>query len=210
MNFLPTYIRVWLMVTTVLSSVSVFAQSENPYKSRLEIKPKQKAASVSALRKSTFTHFQPIHNTLDRGINLHRAAAINQYFSSSLLQKNAKTVAKAESLATTANIPDGFRTEELLSTEDKLFANEKLLVSNIYPNPADEYAYLDYSVSTQVNEVKVTFYNIFGSEIKEEILDKDQRKLRVSIKDWPNGIYLYQLSADGKSLVTKKLLVRHQ
>lgn len=210
MNFLPTYIRVWLMVTTVLSSVSVFAQSENPYKSRLEIKPKQKTATVSALRKSTFTHFQPIHNTLDRGINLHRAAAINQYFSSSFLQKNTKTVAKAESLVTTANIPDGFRAEELLSTEDKLFANDKLLVSNIYPNPADEYAYLDYSVSAQVNEVKVTFYNIFGSEIKEETLDKDQRKLRVSIKDWPNGIYLYQLSADGKSLVTKKLLVRHQ
>ncbi len=210
MNFLPTYIRVLLMVTTVLSSASVFAQSENPYKSRLEIKPKQKTATVSALRKSTFTHFQPIHNTLDRGINLHRAAAINQYFSNSFLQKNTKTVAKAESLATTANIPDGFRTEELLSTEDKLFANEKLLVSNIYPNPADEYAYLDYSVSSQVNEVKVTFYNIFGSEIKEETLDKDQRKLRVSIKDWPNGIYLYQLSADGKSLVTKKLLVRHQ
>jgi hypothetical protein len=34
--------------------------------------------------------------------------------------------------------------------------------------------------------------------------------VRVSTREWNNGIYLYQLSSEGKSLVTKKLLVRHQ
>jgi hypothetical protein len=65
-------------------------------------------------------------------------------------------------------------------------------------------------ISSQIEEAKITFYNVLGNEMKEEILDKDQKKLRVSTREWNNGIYLYQLSSEGKSLVTKKLLVRHQ
>jgi Secretion system C-terminal sorting domain len=65
-------------------------------------------------------------------------------------------------------------------------------------------------IAPQVGETKITFYNVLGNEMKEEMLDKDQRKVRVSTREWNNGIYLYQLSSEGKSLVTKKLLVRHQ
>ena len=102
------------------------------------------------------------------------------------------------------------KTDEFINTEDRLFSSEKLTVSNIYPNPADDHADIDYVISSQVGEAKITFYNVLGSEMKEEILEKDQRKVRISTKEWNNGIYLYQLSSDGKSLVTKKLLVRHQ
>ena len=100
--------------------------------------------------------------------------------------------------------------EEFISSEDRLFSSDKLTVSNIYPNPADDHADIDYVIAPQVGETKITFYNVLGNEMKEEMLDKDQRKIRVSTREWNNGIYLYQLSSEGKSLVTKKLLVRHQ
>ncbi|MDI9876293.1 T9SS type A sorting domain-containing protein [Flectobacillus rivi] len=203
-----------LMLTAVMSSIEASAQTENKYKSRLDMKPKQKtstsASTVSSLRKSTFSYFQPYSNTLDRGIHVQRSTAINQYFSNSLLsQQSAKTVAKNEVTNNNA-VAETARTEEALNAEEHLFSNDKLWVSNIFPNPADDHADINFNISSQVSEAKITFYNILGSEVKEEILEKDQRKSRISTKDWPNGIYLYQLTADGRSLVTKKLLVRHQ
>lgn len=212
MRPLPKYIQAFVIVTTLLSTIGAFAQTENKYKSRLDIKPKQKTTtSVSSLRKSTFSYFQPYHNALDRGINVQRATAINQYFASSLLQyNNNKNTNKPEVAITANSMVENSRVEEFINIEDKLFTSDKLWVSNIYPNPADEHADVEYSISSQVSEVKITFYNILGSEIKESFLEKDQRRARISTKEWPNGIYLYQLTADGKSLVTKKLLVRHQ
>lgn len=202
-----------LMLTAVVSSIDASAQTENKYKSRLDMKPKQKtstsASTVSSLRKSTFSYFQPYSNTLDRGIHVQRATAINQYFSNSLLQQQStKTVAKNE--VPNNVVAETTRTEESLNAEEHLFSNDKLWVSNIFPNPADDHADINFNISSQVNEVKITFYNILGSEVKEEVLEKEQRKSRITTKDWPNGIYLYQLTADGRSLVTKKLLVRHQ
>jgi hypothetical protein len=88
----------------------------------------------------------------------------------------------------------------------------KRQVSNIYPNPADDRAFVNYDINAQANfnEVKITFYNVLGGMMHDEVLDKDQSKSSIPTKEWPNGVYLYQLSANGKSLVTKKLLVKHQ
>jgi len=215
MKFLQKYILGGLLVlTSVMSVQDANAQTENKYKSRLDIKPKQKTSTststVSSLRKSTFSYFQPYANTLDRAIRVQRSTAINQYFSNSLLsQQSAKAVTKNEVVSNNV-LAETIRTEEALSAEEHLFSNEKLWVSNIFPNPADDHADINFNISSQVSEAKITFYNILGSEMKEEILERDQRKARISTKDWPNGIYLYQLTADGRSLVTKKLLVRHQ
>jgi hypothetical protein len=203
----------FLMTIVTLSGLETHAQTDNKHKSRLDIKPKAKTTLSSSVlfKKTSFSLFQPSSLTLDRNINYQRSAYINQYFTNSFLLQPAKAqvvkndVAVVQPVANSEN-----KIEEIISSEDRLFSNEKLTVSNIYPNPADDHADIDYVISSQVGEAKITFYNILGNEMKEEVLEKDQRKVRVSTKDWNNGIYLYQLSADGKSLVTKKLLVRHQ
>lgn len=204
-------IKSWLIYGCLISSISSFAQTtENRYKSRLDVKPKQKTMSqitTSSFKKKAFTYFQPSQLTLDRNINYQRSAAISQYFTNSLMVQTPKNyTTKTETSIAVAES----KAEESFSSEDKLFDNDKISVSNIYPNPADDAAWIKYNISSQVNEVKITFYNVLGSEIKEEILDKDANIKSISTKDWGNGIYLYQLSADGRSLVTKKLLVRHQ
>lgn len=205
----------FLMLTICLSGLKTLAQSDNRHKSRLDIKPKTKIASTSVLfKKTSFSFFQPTFLSLDRNINYQRSTVINQYFTNSFLLQPIKNQAiKPESLAVqtaVAIVEKENKLEEFISSEDRLFSNDKLTVSNIYPNPADDHADIDYLISPQIGEVKVAFYNVLGNEMKEEILDKDQRKVRVSTREWSNGIYLYQLSSEGKSLVTKKLLVRHQ
>ncbi len=207
--------KAWLLWGCLISSISGVAQTtENRYKSRLEVKPKQKTmsqiTSSSSYKKRSFSYFQPSHLSLDRNINYQRAA-ISQYFTNSLMvqtPKNYATKNEAQVVASTTSVET--KVEESFSADDKLFNNDKISIWNIYPNPADDIATIKYNISSQVNEVKITFYNVLGSEIKEEVLDKDASRKEISTKDWGNGIYLYQLSADGRSLVTKKLLVRHQ
>jgi len=206
---------VLLMLTFMGSGVNTFAQTDgNRNKSRLEIKPKSKVAVGSSLlfKKNSFSLFQVPFVSLDRNISYQRSSYINQYFTNSFLLQSAKNQAiKSEVVAPQPVVAVvETKNDEFINTEDRLFSNEKLTVSNIYPNPADDHADIDYVISSQVGEAKITFYNVLGSEMKEEVLEKDQRKVRISTKEWNNGIYLYQLSADGKSLVTKKLLVRHQ
>lgn len=198
-----------------VSGLRTFAQTDNRHKSRLDIKPKQKMASSSVLfKKTSFSFFQPTFLSLDRNINYQRSTVINQYFTNSfLLQPIKNQLIKAESPVAQqvlAVVERESKLEEFISSEDRLFSSDRLTVSNIYPNPADDFANIDYVINSQVGETKITFYNVLGNEMTGEILDKDQRKIRVSTREWNNGIYLYQLSSEGKSLVTKKLLVRHQ
>jgi hypothetical protein len=205
----------FMMLTIAMSGLKTFAQTDNRHKSRLDIKPKTKTVSSSVLfKKTSFSFFQPTFLSLDRNINYQRSTVINQYFTNSfLLQPIKSQVVKPESLAVqsaVAVVEKESKLEEFISSEDRLFSSDKLTVSNIYPNPADDHADVDYIIASSVGDTKITFYNVLGNEMKEEVLDKDQRKVRVSTREWNNGIYLYQLSSEGKSLVTKKLLVRHQ
>lgn len=208
--------KAWLIWGCLISTISSFAQiTENRYKSRLDVKPKQKTMSQitnsSSYKKMPFSYFQPSHLSLDRNINYQRSTVISQYFTNSLMvqtPKNHSTKTEPALVASSQTVES--KTEESFNSEDKLYNNDKISISNIYPNPADDIATIKYTISSQVSEVKITFYNVLGSEIKEEVLDKDASKKEISTKDWGNGIYLYQLSADGRSLVTKKLLVRHQ
>ncbi|WP_025762378.1 T9SS type A sorting domain-containing protein [Dyadobacter tibetensis] len=94
--------------------------------------------------------------------------------------------------------------------EEQLFSNEKITVSNIYPNPASEYAELDFTIQPGVREAKVIFYSILGTQMQEYDLKKSERKIRVNTREMPTGLYFYQLSLDGKKVATKKMLIRHQ
>ncbi len=205
----------FIMLTLFMSGLNTFAQTETRHKSRLDIKPKAKSVTATALfKKTSFSFFQPTFLSLDRNINYQRSTVINQYFTNSfLLQPIKNQVIKVESTAVQsviAGVEKENKLDEFISSEDRLFSSDKLTVSNIYPNPADDHANIDYVIASSAGDTKITFYNVLGNEMKEEMLDKDQKKLRVSTREWNNGIYLYQLSSEGKSLVTKKLLVRHQ
>ncbi|MBP6387050.1 MAG: T9SS type A sorting domain-containing protein [Pseudarcicella sp.] len=92
---------------------------------------------------------------------------------------------------------------------NKMFFNDKLVVSNVFPNPSNESAEIQFTISSSVNEAKITFFSILGMPIKTILLNKEDKKVRIQTKEMQNGIYLYQLIVDGKTLATKKLFVKH-
>jgi len=192
---LQKYILV-LIGFTLLSNV-VSAQVEKG-KSRLDIgkKPTTKASA----QKLNFVS-KPMPNE----VKLDKPTVVNQYFRNALLNGSTKPTTAKTDVVNAGSEKSMANAENI----DKLFLNDKISVSNIYPNPANDFAVIDYQITGHVNDASMSFYNLLGNEVANLELDKNDRKLKVSTTNWDSGVYLYQLVIDGKKVATKKLLVRH-
>ena len=190
-----------VLIGIALVSNVAFAQVEKG-KSRLDIGKKPTTTNKAPLQKLAF-----VSKPMPTEVKLNKPSVVNQYFRNALLNGSSKLVAAK---ATNSEIPANFDKSVGDNTNnDKLYSSEKLTVSNIYPNPANDFANIDYVITGNVNEARMSFYNLLGNEVANYELDKNDRKLKVQTTNWDSGVYLYQLVVDGKKLVTKKLLVRH-
>jgi hypothetical protein len=93
-------------------------------------------------------------------------------------------------------------------SDDKLFVNEQIDISNIYPNPANDLVKFNYHIIDANARVKITIRNVLGSILKEEELSPQVHQLEISVSEYSAGIYFYTLSINNKSIITKKFLVR--
>lgn len=91
-----------------------------------------------------------------------------------------------------------------------LFQGDRIFVSHLYPNPAVDFAQVDYQFSGNNQEVKIAIYNVLGLVVKEVELDREDRSVKISLRELNSGLYMYQLLLDGKPVATKKLMVRKQ
>jgi hypothetical protein len=91
-----------------------------------------------------------------------------------------------------------------------LFQGDRIFVSHLYPNPAADYALVDYQFSGNNQEVKIAIFNVLGLVVKEVELDREDHSAKISLKELNSGLYMYQLLVDGKPVATKKLMVRKQ
>ncbi len=91
---------------------------------------------------------------------------------------------------------------------DNLYANDYIVISNLYPNPATEFVAFDYKLSSTAPEAKITIRNVLGSEVKSHELSIWDTKTRFPIGDLKPGVYFYTLSMDEQNLVTRKFMVK--
>jgi hypothetical protein len=76
------------------------------------------------------------------------------------------------------------------------------------PNPANEMTAIQYSLPAGTKTAKLRILNAIGGLVKEMNLEKQGAALVIT-SNLPNGIYFYNLQVDGRSVSTKKLIVRH-
>ena len=93
--------------------------------------------------------------------------------------------------------------------ETYLFRNDRLTVSQLYPNPASDYVQIDVKSTGNLQDLKLVIFNIIGQEVKTVSLDPNEKSQRINLKDLNPGMYPYQLVLDGRSLVTKKLIINN-
>jgi Secretion system C-terminal sorting domain len=212
------YIQFWiLLVAGSILAQSSFAQVIQPSRSKLDIKPKAKTSTV-AINKNTLLK----RSVVTTGeIRISRSLAIKDFYKNyfrNVLTSSNGTVAPARKTTKTAVLPDistsandaRLVNNEEYNSSEKLYVSDKVIVSNLYPNPANDFTNVDYEIKAGVGEVKLSFFSILGTQVKEIELDKFDRKQRIDIDNLPNGVYFYQLNIDGKTPVSRKLVVRHQ
>ena len=202
-----------LMATIPLRAQVAMRDSDARKGSRLELgrTPSTRKATTPVLSTNRFRMVpQPVLSGLDRATPKNKA--INDHYRSLMLaQSPAKAGARSpavESGSASAEVRPAMEQEG--KAENRLYASDRLWVSNVYPNPADDVTEVDYQVNGPVNEAKLILLNVLGAPIAEYNLDRNDRKVRIVTRDLSTGYYLYQLSVDGKKVATKRLLVRHQ
>jgi hypothetical protein len=92
--------------------------------------------------------------------------------------------------------------------ENALYSQDDFYVSNVYPNPADEYIQIDYAIPANGAKVKLAFRNILGSLVSEYTLGSDKKKIKINTSELAPGIYFHTLYIDNKTIVTKKLVIK--
>lgn len=193
----------------------VLGQTDPKKEGRLETKPK---AQSTAPNKSGFFSFFPfLRKSGEKAtteVKTKRTVSTNQYArTAASTQPTPRPVTKvnpSEPVAQPSSVSVDRRGEELTVINEKLFHNERLTVSNLFPNPANDHTKADYVVSAVGSQAKLSFFNALGNPVGDYALDRSEHRLQINTSEWPNGMYFYQLSLDGRTLATKKLLVRHQ
>ena len=183
--------------------------------SRLELgRSNTNRSTAKPLSSSNFSIAPPpALSSFDRLGTPRKSASINAYYRSLLMAPTAAKPATRSAVAeATPSVVSESRAvaEPESKVEERMFANDRISVSNIYPNPASEFAEIDYQIHGPVGDARLTLLNILGSPIAEYSLDQNDRKIRIQTRELATGYYLYRLSLNGKIVATKKLLVRHQ
>lgn len=93
--------------------------------------------------------------------------------------------------------------------EDILYEENGIKVNKVYPNPASQYAYIDYQVN-ESSRAKITVRNLLGRVVGEYDLSKQDSQIKINTSEFESGVYFYTLSVDGKSVKAKKLIVEHK
>ena len=79
-----------------------------------------------------------------------------------------------------------------------------------YPNPAAQSATINYSLPSNYRQVTLVLRNMIGEELKTVQLSSSSKgKQTINTYDLPNGVYFYSIIGDGKTIATKKLIVKH-
>jgi hypothetical protein len=196
---LQKYLSV-LIGVVILSNVAL-AQVEKG-KSRLDIGKKPTTTAKSALPKTAF-----VSKPMPSEVRLNKPSVVNQYFRNALLNGSAKPVISKTSNSEIPATND--RSIGGNENSDKLYSSEKITVSNIYPNPADNQLVVNFGLSKQA-EVEVEIFDKLGKKLKSEaieVLRFGNYFKQISLNEFSSGIFLVRLRINdqyfGKTLIVK-------
>ena len=77
-----------------------------------------------------------------------------------------------------------------------------------YPNPACDMLTIRY-VLRGAGTARLALQNVLGTVIREETVDNGSGTIKMNVSDLPQGLYFYSLYVNGKSVSTKKVIVKH-
>ena len=131
------------------------------------------------------------------------------------IDKKTKAISPKRELTLTEIIPpkDGvFKTNVCKCESATIMPDDdfsKVTITALYPNPADDHLTLDYNLPENLPSAKLVFFNLSGTVVASYGLENNDKTIKVNTNSWNEGTYFYQLSVNGRKMVSNKFLVMH-
>ncbi|MBN8578587.1 MAG: T9SS type A sorting domain-containing protein [Cyclobacteriaceae bacterium] len=109
--------------------------------------------------------------------------------------------AESKELAIAINVHE--RTEKPV-----LFQSKDITIQDVYPNPVQDHAYIDYRIHNEHVKARLTIHNILGKPMQDFDLPAAENRLKLQTEDYTSGIYFYTLYVDNTGVLTRKLIIR--
>lgn len=89
-----------------------------------------------------------------------------------------------------------------------LFQSKDITIQDVYPNPVQDQAFIDYRIHSEDVKAKLVIHNILGKPMNEYELPFSESRVKLQTEEFTSGIYFYTLYLNNNGVLTRKLIVR--
>jgi hypothetical protein len=89
-----------------------------------------------------------------------------------------------------------------------IYDSRYITLQDVYPNPAVDYAFVDYAILQDQVKAKIVVHSVLGNSMGEYELSIFEKQAKILTGDLNAGIYFYTLYIDGEAVMTRKLIVK--
>lgn len=94
------------------------------------------------------------------------------------------------------------------SEKPVLFHSKEITIQDVYPNPVQDHAFIEYRIHNENIKAKLTIHNILGKPMDEFELPTSETRVKLQTEEYTSGIYFYTLYLDNNGVLTRKLIIR--
>jgi hypothetical protein len=92
--------------------------------------------------------------------------------------------------------------------ESTIYKSRYITVQDVYPNPASDYAFVDYRLLEDQVAARIVVHSVLGNTMGEYELASFESQAKILTGNLNPGIYFYTLYIDGEAVMTRKLIVK--
>lgn len=89
-----------------------------------------------------------------------------------------------------------------------IYNSRSVALQDVYPNPATDFAFVDYKVLQDQVKAKIVIHSVLGNSMGEYELSIFENQAKIPTGQLNAGIYFYTLYVDGEAVMTRKLIVK--
>lgn len=89
-----------------------------------------------------------------------------------------------------------------------VFQSKEITIHDIYPNPVQDQAFIDYKLHSDFVKAKISIHNVLGKTIADYDLPFSETRLKLSADDLLPGVYFYTVYLNNSGILTRKMMVR--
>jgi len=89
-----------------------------------------------------------------------------------------------------------------------LYQSKEITIHDVYPNPVQDLAVIDYKISNDLVKAKIVLHNVLGKPLGDYELSAEDTRIKIQTEELPSGVYFYTLYLNNNGVFTRKIMVR--